>query len=62
MIRKELTASEVARLAGCSRRQIIRALEMRKLRGRKIGREALILDEDAQAFVASRRHLARKKT
>jgi excisionase family DNA binding protein len=56
--RKELTAAQVAQLAGCSRQQIIRALETGKLRGRKIGREALIVDEDAKAFVASRRYHA----
>ena len=53
--RKELTAAEVARLAGCLRHQVIRALSTGKLRGRKVGREALIWDKDAEIFIESRR-------
>jgi excisionase family DNA binding protein len=56
MIRKELTASEVARLAGCSRQQVMRAILSAKLRARKVGREALIWDEDAEAFATFRAH------
>lgn len=60
MIRKELTASEVARLAGCSRRQIMNAILTAKLRARKVGREALIWDEDANAFAAILRKKSRQ--
>ena len=53
--RKELTAAQVARLAACSRQQVIRALETGKLRGRKAGSEAFIWDTDAEIFIAARR-------
>ncbi len=52
MVRKELTADEVARLAGCTRRQVLRAILSARLRARKVGREALIWAEDAKAFAA----------
>jgi len=52
MLRKELTADEVARLAGCTRREVMRAILSAILRARKIGREALIWDEDARAFAS----------
>ena len=52
--RIELTVSEVAALAGCSRRVVIRALLTWRLRGRRVGREALIWEEDAKAFAAYR--------
>jgi excisionase family DNA binding protein len=58
MIRKELTADEVARLLGCTRREVMRAILSAKLRARKVGSEALIWDEDAKAFAAS---VARRK-
>ena len=57
--RVELTASEVAMMAGCTRQAVIRALEAWKLRGRKVGGEALIWEEDAKAFAAYRRKKSR---
>ena len=52
MIRKELTADEVAQLASCTRRQVMRAILSAKLRARKVGRETLIWDEDAKVFAS----------
>lgn len=54
-IREELTAGEVAAMLGWTREAVIRALEIRKLRGRKVGQEALIWVEDAKVFVAFHR-------
>ena len=52
--RKELTAAQVARLAKCSEQEVMRAILTWRLRARKFGRLALIWEEDARAFVASR--------
>jgi hypothetical protein len=51
-IREELTAGEVAAMLGWNREAVIRALETRKLQGRKVGKEALIWIDDAKVFVA----------
>jgi len=60
MIRKELTASEVAQLAGCSHRQVMNAILSAKLRARKVGREALIWNEDAEVFADRWRRRSRR--
>jgi hypothetical protein len=54
MIRKELTAAQVAKLARCSEGAVMRAILDWKLRARKVGRLALIWELDAEAFAASR--------
>ncbi len=53
--RKELTTGEVARLAGCTRQAVRKAIVTWRLRARKVGRLALIWDKDAEAFVNSLR-------
>ena len=48
--RRELTASEVAKLAGCTRQYVHKAIKTWRLRARKVGHLALIWDKDAEAF------------
>lgn len=54
-IREEVTAGEVAAMLGWAREAVSHELETRKLRGRKVGKEALIWIEDAKVFVAIHR-------
>lgn len=48
--RKELTTGEVAKLAGCTRQAVRKAIVTWRLRARKVGRLALVWDKDAEAF------------
>lgn len=48
--RRELTTGEVAKLAGCTRQAVKKAIETWRLRARKVGRLALVWDRDAEAF------------
>ena len=61
--RKELTTGQVAKLAGCSVQAVRKAIFSWRLRARKVGRLALIWDEDARAFAQSvrHRHLTKKR-
>ncbi len=58
--RKEMTTGQVAKLAGCSSQAVWKAILTWRLRARKVGRLALIWEEDAKAFAASRRRSAKK--
>lgn len=59
--RKELTTGQVAKMAGCSAQAVWKAIITARLRARKVGRLALIWDEDAKAFAASIRQRSGKK-
>jgi|CXWL01.1.fsa_nt_gi excisionase family DNA binding protein len=62
--RKETTTGQVAKLAGCSVQAVRKAIISGRLRARKVGRLALIWDEDARAFadvVKGRRASRRRK-
>jgi hypothetical protein len=51
--RKELTTGQVAKLAGCSVQAVRKAIVSWRLRARKVGRLALVWDEDARTFAES---------
>lgn len=59
--RKELTTGQVAKMAGCSAQAVWKAIISARLRARKVGRLALIWDEDAKAFAASIKQRSGKK-
>lgn len=62
--RKETTTGQVAKLAGCSVQAVRKAIVTGRLRARKVGRLALIWDQDAHAFadtVKGRRAVQRRK-
>ncbi len=48
--RKETTTGQVAKMAGCSVQAVRKAIVSGRLRARKVGRLALIWDEDARTF------------
>lgn len=62
--RKETTTGQAAKLAGCSVQAVRKAIVTGRLRARKVGRLALIWDEDARAFantLKDRRAIHHKK-
>ena len=61
--RKETTTGQVAKMAGCSVQAVRKAIVSGRLRARKVGRLALIWDEDARTFAHTfkGRHAAHNK-
>ncbi|MFH2204436.1 MAG: helix-turn-helix domain-containing protein [Elusimicrobiota bacterium] len=51
---KEHTTGEVAKMAGCTREGVRKAIRTGRLRARRVGRLSLIREEDALAFVRTR--------
>ena len=60
--RKELTTGQVAKMAGCSSQAVWKAILTWRLRARKVGRLALIWEEDARAFADSVRRRSGQKS
>lgn len=60
-LQRELTTGQVAELAGCSPQAVRKAIVTWRLRARKVGRLALVMEKDAIAFARSVRPYGRKR-
>lgn len=58
---RELKTGQVAQLAGCSRQAVRKAIVTWRLRARKLGHLALVMEKDAIAFSRSVRPYGRKR-
>ena len=58
---KELTTGEVAKLAGCTPQAVRKAILTWRLKARKVGKLALVAEQDAIAFSQAIRHYGDKR-
>jgi len=58
---KEFTTGQVAKMAGCSSQAVWKAILTWRLRARKVGKIALIAENDAIAYSNSVRHYGNKR-